>query len=276
MATITQTFSRSTEYRVTQYDTADFNMDTISFPSSSAEVRFFYVTFEGALSSINSSSRSISIQLQVECNDSWITIWSGNMTVYSYYTDTTLNLSGAIPSSYYNTLAQYGITGIRVYSTGSNNFMALPSDNTITFTYNIPITLTPPTNVVVQQSGDNFIISWDKAIGTGGTGSVTYQVIYGPVGSLYPETPITETTVTMPLFYPADSEITPGTNGYSFAVIAFYEGLEEGSDEVYYAPQHVIYYNTGTKWQQCEVYYFNGSSFQPCKINYYNGHLWVG
>ena len=280
--TITKTFNRSSDYRVGPGDVADFNIDAITFPSEAIDITYFTVTFNGALRSPVATPRTVDIKLEGYSNDLWRSFYSTSIEVKGLNEENQITVSGTLDQNAREVFLSYGISDFRVENTSAwNHVEACESTNSITFTYSYnatdppAVTVTPPTNVVVSQKDDNFIIKWDPSTVSGGSGQITY-VIHEGHEDVEITDPTTNTSITIPLFYPTEAR---EDEGIWFVVCALYNGKEEArSERVTWNPQHVLYYYTGISpdpWQQCEIYYYDGTEFRPCEINYYN-QGWLG
>lgn len=282
--TITKTFDRSSDYRVGPNDVADFNIDTIAFPSDAIDITYFTATFNGALRSPTATSRTVSVQLEGYSNNLWRSFYSTSIVVKSLNEDNQIIISGTLDENAREAFLSYGIDDFRVKNiSGGNHFEACESTNSIVFTYSYDVpepSLLPPGDPVIAQNGDYFDISWTPATLVNASGTIWYRLIegheYEPIAE---ET--TNTHIRIPLFYPA--EVAHEGEGAWFLIEAAYK-LSSGNEitatsgKVVWDPQHVLYYYTGilpNPWQQCEIYYYDGTEFRPCKINYYN-QGWLG
>ena len=167
------------------------------------------------------------------------------------------------------------LAGISAYVSDGRSPRALSTSTCKLIIETTTPSITKPGKPVIAQVGDYFNISWAPSTIVNGSGTIVYTVIEGHEGEPVGDS-TTNTQIQIPLFYPV--EVAYEGEGARFFVVATCEALdlEATSDTTSWDPQHVLYYYTGTKWQQCELFYFDGTAFRPCRISYFNGTMWAG
>jgi len=136
-----------------------------------------------------------------------------------------------------------------------------------------PVSLTTPSAPTVSISGNTFQINWNSCIGSNGSGSVSYHLVYGDSENGYTAYTSSSTTSTS---MSISRWITPTWNDvtYQFYVVATYSGVSRSSNSTgvtLNAPQLIWESNgltitsTGSQVQ---------ASWNPASIaNNYNGEV---
>ena len=140
-------------------------------------------------------------------------------------------------------------------------------------------TLTTPGAPIITQNGDNYIVSWEPAIGSNGNGSVEYVVVVSNEGEPYYAD--TSTSITIPILNSwYDKSIPFWVHAYyagEWDSLDGYTGIETVSGPTYFtATNHrTIKYYDGEYWVECIPYYYDGKDWVECIPYYYDGEDWV-
>lgn len=123
------------------------------------------------------------------------------------------------------------------------------------------IALTAPGIPSVTQNDNQYIVSWTPAVGSYGSGSVTYVVVVGDEGETYEAG--TSTSISIPI-YPSQYGVS-----VSFRVWAYYSGKESVCVDYAYciATDHrtVKYSPDGQTYIECIIYYCaDGKAYGEC------------
>lgn len=158
----------------------------------------------------------------------------GSKSTYSdsYHVGTTTNLSATISQQSILDKCGSSFSGtcylfVRAYWSGNNTTggWTTPSYSG-TFIYD-PVELGTPNPPTVDQIGKNFVVSWDAVEAYGGSGDVTYIVIYGEGDIQYAQT---NTSITFPIH---ESYYGVSVN---FKVQASYSDKDTYSEWSYFTP----------------------------------------
>lgn len=122
----------------------------------------------------------------------------------------------------------YGIQmQFRVHATYNAAPVAQSYSELYTITFGDPVYLGTPNAPRVTQSGKNFVVSWDAVEAYGGSGDVTYIVVYGEGDIQYAQTATSITFAIHESFY---------GKSVNFQVQANYSGKSEQSGWSYFTP----------------------------------------
>lgn len=275
MATLTWSFSRSSTYQTTAAgDSVDFAPSAnTTFPSGSL-VTYFNGTWTGALRSNTTSAKTVEMSLQVLCNGSWYTLWTGSQYVVGTGTSTGTNsFSGSISVDYQALFSAYQLTDVRVIQVGDSRFRGYASTCSLSFAYVIP-TISNPSSLLVNgaasYSGQTIPLTWTAATLTDTSGTITYYIQAN--GTNVASTTTTSYTI---LAEQAKSYTTATT----FRVYAVGAGLTSGYSNTvkftYLSPDKTIAYYDGMSWVNCLLYYNTGSDWVKCAPYYFDDTNWV-
>lgn len=209
-----------------------------------ATIRRPVITKQPSITSVSpSSGKSVSIAWSAAevSNISGETVYYqyfvGPKSTYSdsYHVGTTTNLSATISQQSILDKCGSSFSGtcylfVRSYWSGNNTTdgWTVPSYSG-TFIYD-PVELGTPSNLSVTQSGQNFIVSWTAASASGGSGSVSYRIIYKNSDSTsYYDTTSASATIAI--------DVALLSTQVQFYVTASYSGKSTTGGSVYITPQ---------------------------------------
>lgn len=206
-----------------------------------ATIRRPVITKQPSITSVSpSSGKSVSIAWSAAevSNISGETVYYqyfvGPKSTYSdsYHVGTTTNLSATISQQSILDKCGSSFSGtcylfVRAYWSGNNTTdgWTTPSYSG-TFIYD-PVYLGTPNAPRVTQSGKNFVVSWDSVEASGGSGDVTYIVVYGEGDIQYAQSATSITFAIHESFY---------GKSVNFQVQANYSGQSEQSGWTYFTP----------------------------------------
>lgn len=102
--------------------------------------------------------------------------------------------------------------------------------SSITIRVNHNVSVTPPAPTFSQSNDGKVIVSWGAATTTGGTGDVTYTLVYGEDGNPISTGTARSTTITIPSSWYGQS--------IRFYVHAEYSGTYGASSDAYFSPSY--------------------------------------
>lgn len=135
--------------------------------------------------------------------------------------------------------------------------------------------LTAPTNLkvggVTNYTGQTAPLTWTKAVGTGGSGSVLYDILVNN-GEAIGASNVSAVSYTIPKTFWGKNPLT-----CTIKIAARYSGLLTYSNAVTFnfKPLYTVAYHNGTAWVHCVPHYYNGTAWVPCAPYYYDGTKWV-
>lgn len=255
------------------------------------------ITKQPVIQSINPSSGksttlSWSAATTVGTNDSttiYYQYFVGPNSTYSdsYHIGTTTGLSATISQEQIINKCGSGFSGtcylfVRAYWQEGNETGGWIVPAGSSFTYD-PVELSAPGTPTVTQSGQTFKVSWSAASASGGSGNVSYTVIYSSAGTTVNAG--TATSVSIPV-----SSSLHGTS-VSFKVRASYSGktADSGSKSITAQAPYINDFGSPTvtqtgyqakvEWNTASISYGTGSETITYELycgNEIDGAIWTG
>ena len=265
----TMYFSRSSTYQTTEEgDSVDFTPDNyLSFPANTQCISFTAYFDSGTLRSNTTSGKSVDVNLQVYCNNDWRTLTCTTIYVPGYNSSSTVTINEEVPSDLKKMICQYGVTDIRLEQASSSRFRGYAGSGTLEISYESTVSLSSPGTPTIGTDGNgNYTVSWTAASASGGSGSVSYVVHYGPEDDTVSAGTATSKTIAIPASY--------YNTAISFFIEASYSGLTTTSNSrSYTATRAALSAPSNVKLNSTTSYGSNVTLSWTAPANASNNHL---